>query len=60
MIGKPGEHVGKPGLRIDVVHLAGLDQCVDGGCTIAASVGRGLIVPGVRRAKSWSGIHFIY
>ncbi len=35
---KPGQHVSKPGLRIDVVHLAGFDQGIDGGGTMAASV----------------------
>jgi len=38
MIRQPGQHVGEPGLRINVVHLAGLDQGIDGGGTIAASV----------------------
>jgi len=28
-IGQPGEHVGEPGARIDVVELGGLDQGVD-------------------------------
>jgi hypothetical protein len=31
VIGKPGEHVGEPGARIDIVELGGLDQRVDGG-----------------------------
>ena len=60
VIWKPGQHVSEPGLRIDVVDLAGFDQGIDGGGTMAASVGRGLIVPGVRRAKSWSGIRFTH
>jgi hypothetical protein len=33
VIWKADQHVSKPGLRIDVVHLAGLDQGVDGGGT---------------------------
>jgi hypothetical protein len=41
MIGQPGEHVGKPGLRIDAVELGGLDQRVDGGGAAAAFVGAG-------------------
>src|SRR4029453_11993831 len=36
MIGQPGQHVSEPGLRIDVVHLAGFDQGIDGGGTMAA------------------------
>ena len=38
MVRKAGEHVGKPGLRIDVVHLAGLDQGIDGGGPMTASI----------------------
>lgn len=38
VIRKPRQHVRKPGLRIDVVHFAGLDQRIDGGCAITASV----------------------
>jgi len=38
VIWKAGEHVGEPGLGIDVVHLAGLDQGIDGGGTMAASI----------------------
>jgi hypothetical protein len=38
MIWKPRQDVSKPSLRIDVVHLAGLGQRIDGGCAMAASV----------------------
>src|ERR1700675_825225 len=38
VIWKAGQHVGKPGLRIDVVYLASFDQGIDGGGTMAASV----------------------
>src|SRR5260370_40933600 len=38
MIRQPGQYVGKPGLRIDVVHLASFDKCIDGGGTMAASI----------------------
>lgn len=38
VIWKAGEHVREPGLRIDVVQLAGLVQGIDSGGTIAASV----------------------
>ena len=41
MIWKPGEHVGEPGLRIDVVHLAGFDQRIDSGGAMAAGVRTG-------------------
>jgi hypothetical protein len=54
------EHVAKVGLRIEPVHLAGLDQRGGDGPMLAAAVGRGLIVPGFWRAKSWSGIRFIH
>jgi hypothetical protein len=54
-----GEDIGEPGLRIDVVQLRGLDQRVHHGGTLAAAVGRGLIVPGFRRRKSQSPIRFI-
>ena len=60
MLGDASENVGEPGLRIDVVELGGGDQGVDGRGAPAALIGRGLIVPGVRRAKSWSGIHFTH
>ena len=39
MIWQPSEHVGEPGLRVDVVKLGGSDQRVDGSCTTAAFVG---------------------
>src|SRR6266849_6200506 len=38
VIWKPRQYVGEPGLRIDVVHLAGFDQSIDGGGTMAASI----------------------
>jgi len=41
VIWKPGQHVRKPSLRIDFVHLAGFDQGIDGGGTITASVRTG-------------------
>ena len=41
VIWKAAEHVGEPGLRIDVVHLAGFDQGIDGGGTMATSVRTG-------------------
>ena len=41
MILQAGQHVGEPGLRIDVVELGGLDQGVDGGGAPAAGVGAG-------------------
>ena len=41
MVGDAGEHVGEPGLRIDVVELGGDDQAVDDGGALAAAVGAG-------------------
>src|ERR1700738_990022 len=41
MIRQAGEHVGKPGLRIDVVELGGGNQRVDRGGAPAAFVGAG-------------------
>src|SRR5689334_16657230 len=41
MIGQPGEYIGEPDLRIDVVELGGLNQRVDGGSAAAAIVGAG-------------------
>ena len=38
VIWKAGEHVGEPCLGIDVVYLAGLDQGIDSGGTISASI----------------------
>jgi len=48
------------GVGLDVVKLAGFNQRTKDGPSMAAAVGRGLIVPGVRRAKSWSDIRFIH
>jgi hypothetical protein len=59
-VNDPGEDVGEVGQRIDVVEFAGFYERSDGGPMLGTAVGRGLIVPGVRRAKSWSGIHFIH
>jgi hypothetical protein len=41
MIGQAGEHIGEPGLRVDVIELGGLDQRIDGGGAPAAFVGSG-------------------
>jgi hypothetical protein len=38
MILQAREDVGKPGLRVDVIELGGLDQGVDRGGVLAASV----------------------
>jgi hypothetical protein len=37
--GNAGQHICKPSLRIDVVHLGGDDEAVHGGSTIAAAIG---------------------
>ena len=41
VIGDAAQHVGEPGLRVDVVELGGRDQGVDGGGTLAATVRAG-------------------
>src|SRR6516162_10126316 len=47
VIGDPGEHVGEPGLRGDVVELGAFDQRVDRGGALSTAVRRGLIMPGI-------------
>ena len=37
MAGDAGEHVGEPGLRIDVVQFGGDDQAVEDGGALAAA-----------------------
>ena len=44
MIGQASEHVGEPGLRVDIVELGGGDQRVDGSSAPAAFVGAGIPV----------------
>ena len=41
MIGDAGEHVGEPGLRIDVVELGSFDQRVQRSGALAAAIGAG-------------------
>ena len=41
MIGQSGEDAGEPGLRVDIVEFAGLDQGMDGGGAAASGVGAG-------------------
>ena len=41
VIGNAGEHVGKPGLRINVVELGRLNQCQHDRGTLAATIGAG-------------------
>jgi hypothetical protein len=60
MIREAGQHVGKPSLRIDVVELGGGDEGIDRSGAPATLVGRGLIVPGVRRSNSRSDIRFTH
>jgi hypothetical protein len=38
VIWKAGQHVSKPSLGIDVVHLASFDKGIDDGGTMAASI----------------------
>jgi len=35
IVGEPGQHVCKPGLRVDIVDLTGFDEGVDGGGAMA-------------------------
>ena len=60
MIWKRGQHVSEPGLRIDVVHLAGFDQGIDGGGTMAAGIraGEGPILSSDRHTtqRSFGGV----
>jgi hypothetical protein len=39
VIGDAGEHIGEPGLRVDVVELGGLDQRVEDGGALPAAIG---------------------
>src|SRR5512132_686082 len=41
VVGDAGEHVAEPGFWIEAVELGGLDQGIEGGGTITASVGPG-------------------
>ena len=41
MLGDASQDIGQPGLRIDVIHLGGDDQAVEGGGPLAAAVGTG-------------------
>ena len=59
-VGHALQYVSEPGKGLDVVELCGGDEGADDCPSDAAAVGRGLIVPGVRRAKSWSDIRFIH
>ena len=40
-VGDPGEHVGKPGLRVDVVELSRHDQGGHDGSTLGTTIGAG-------------------
>jgi hypothetical protein len=41
VIGNPGEHVGEPNLRINIIELGSLDQCVHGRGAFAATLRAG-------------------
>jgi hypothetical protein len=51
MVGKPGENVGEPGVGIDVVELAGLDQRVDRRRPATTLVRRDAMMPGIWAAR---------
>ena len=38
-VGQPGENIGEPGLRIDVVHFGGDDKGIHGGSPLTAALG---------------------
>ena len=59
-IGHALQDVSEISKGLDVVELCSGDEGADGCPSGATAVGRGLIVPGVRRVKSWSGIRFIH
>src|ERR1700748_3790571 len=40
-VGDPGEHIGKPGLRVDVVELSRHDQGGHDGSTLGTTIGAG-------------------
>ena len=40
-VGDPGEHIGKPCLRVDVVELGGHDQGGHDGSTLGTTIGAG-------------------
>jgi hypothetical protein len=60
MIGKAGEDIGEPSLRVDAVELGGLDQRVDGGGAPGAFVeaGKGPVVSsdGDAAQRSFGGV----
>ena len=41
MIVDPAQHIGEPGLRIDIVQPGGRDESVEGGGALAAAIGAG-------------------
>src|ERR1700674_323472 len=41
VLGEPGEHVGQPELRVDVVHFGRDDDAVHGGGALSAAIGAG-------------------
>ena len=54
-----GEHVGEPGVGIDVVKLASLDQRIDCGGPTPAFVRRDVMMPGIWAVKLSSPIRSI-
>src|SRR5207237_8939147 len=59
MLGDPGQDVGQPGLRVDVVHFGGDDQAVHRRGALSAAVRRDLMMPGIWGARWRSHIHSI-
>jgi hypothetical protein len=58
MIVDPGQHIGKPGLRINVVELGRVDQREHDGRPLSAAIRGDAIVPGVWGSRSKSSTHF--
>ena len=58
--GEPCEHMGEPGLRIDIVELEGLDQCIDGGGTLASLIGARVDARMNWRAANNDDEHYVY
>jgi len=59
VLGNPGQDVGEPSLRIDVVHFCRDDDAVHNGGALAAAIRRDVMMPGVWDARSGFAIRSI-
>jgi hypothetical protein len=57
MIGNPGQDVGQPGLRVDVVQFGSDDQAIYRRGALSTAVRRDLMMPGIWDARWRSHIH---